>query len=197
MSSPYTWPYVPRLDRAYKVIGTYANGRTTWTLPSPDTLANRIVLGDGFGNLAGAVLIPISNFGGVLQVLGDFTLDYCMIGRDFASSATLSKALARVPGGPAMNRGTVTVREIVTRHAHTANYKVVSEWTGEGNVRDRTKAFVGRQDDNNLLKFQPEGVLTARHNGNAMNMDIRIVNNETRPHTIVSAEILHDFASRR
>lgn len=197
MTRPFTWPYVPRLDRSYKAIGTYQNGFTTWTLPYNDPLVNRIVLGNGFGDLAGAVLVPVQVTANRVSVLGDFTLDYCMLGREFASTATINKPMPRGMSGMPIHRGTVVIREIVTRHFNSANYWIVSEWTGQGSVRTRSKKFQGRVDSNNLVVFDYDGKLVARHNGNAKNMDITIVNNDTRPHTIVSVEVMYDFADRR
>jgi hypothetical protein len=196
-SRPFTWPYVPRLDRAYKVLGVFANGRTTWTLPSTDPLVNRIVLGDGFGDMAGAVLVPVTINGNRVQVVGNFTDDYCMIGREFASEATLNKPIPRSMNGTAVNRGVVMTREVVTRHFNSAGYSVVAEWTGPGSVNDRTKRFRGRLNSDNLTELAYDGVLTARHNGRSEFMDIRIENNDTRPHTIVAAEVLYDFVPRR
>lgn len=197
MTRPFTWPYVPRLDRSYKVLGTYANGLTTWSLPSTDPLVNRIVLGEGFGDLAGAVLVPLQVVDNRVIAVGNFSADYCVLGREFASSATLNKPVPRGVSGAAIQRGHVTTREIVVRHFNTAGYAVIAEWTGPGSVRTRTKRFRGRVDDNNLTQFAYDGALTARHNGKAEYMDIIIENNETRPHTIVAAEVLYDFVQRR
>lgn len=194
---PFTWPYVPRLDRAYKVLGTYENGITTWTLPSTDPLVNRIVLGDGFDDLAGAILVPLNIIDNRVMVTGDFTADYCTLGREFAANATLNRPVPRRPDGTPIQRGRVTVREVVARHFNTGGYSVVAEWTGQGSVRTRTKRFSGKMDSNNLTQLSYDGTLTARHNGFAESMDIRIENNETRPHTIVSAEVMYDFVPRR
>lgn len=196
-SRPFTWPYVPRLDRSYKALGVFANGRTTWTLPSTDSMVNRIVLGDGFGVLAGTVLVPQTINGNAVQVVGNFSADYCMLGREFASTATLNKPVPRRPDGTPIQRGRVTTREVVVRHFNSAGYSVVAEWTGPGSVATRTKRFRPRTDDNNLAILAYDGVLTARHNGKAESMDIRIENDNTRPHTIVSAEVLYDFVPRR
>lgn len=197
MTTNVTWPYRPALDRAYKAVGVYSTPYTTWTLPSVDPLVNRIVLGDAFGDFAGAVLTPTLINGNKVQVLGAFTDGEVTLGREYDSWAVLSKPIPKNGMGVAVQRGVRTVREVVVQHSRTGNYVVRSEWTGPGTVRDRTKRFQARRDSNLLTIIEYEGHVTARHNGNADHQDIIIQNDGIIPHTIVSAEILFDYAGRR
>jgi hypothetical protein len=197
MTTSPVWPYRPALDRAYKAIGVYSEPYTTWTLPSADPGVNRIVLGDAFGTKAGAVLVPIFINGNKVQVEGDFTAGEVTLGREYDSWATLSKPIPKGPTGVPIQRGVRTVREIVVQHSRTSSYDVRSTWTGPGTVRDRVKKFRAAMNSDMLLKIDYEGRLTARHNGNADFQDIIIQNESIRPHTIVAAEILYDYAGRR
>jgi hypothetical protein len=197
MTTSPVWPYRPALDRAYKAIGVYSEPYTTWTLPSADPGVNRIVLGEAFGAKAGSVLVPIFINGNKVQVEGDFTAGEVTLGREYDSWATLSKPIPKGPTGVPIQRGVRTVREIVVQHSRTSSYDVRSTWTGPGIVRDRVKKFRAAMNSDMLLKIDYEGRLTARHNGNADFQDIIIQNESIRPHTIVAAEILYDYAGRR
>jgi hypothetical protein len=197
MTTNRTWPYTPAIDRAYKGIGVYSVPYTTWTLPSADPLINRIVLGDAFGDFAGSVLVPTFINGNKVGVEGIFTDGEVTLGREYDSWAVLSKPIQRNASGVAVQRGVRTIREVVVQHSKTAQYVVRSEWTGDGNVNDRTKKFRGGLDENFNAIIQYEGRVVARHNGNADFQDIVIQGEGTRPFTIVSAEILYDYAERR
>ena len=111
------------LDKLVRVKGVYDAGAntTTWTLPYQDPSDNFIIVESLDGNQI-LTVSKISN--NQLTCLGDYSNDFCYIGKPYTMRVRLSRWYLRDQYGLANTQGRLQIRTLTLSYSDTGDFKV-------------------------------------------------------------------------
>lgn len=117
--------YIKHLDCQHQLIGVYAAGVTTWTLPQSDTTINTAIPLSTPGGSSIAVFetpITIVSTGTTATATGRYDACTCIVGRKYTSSAEISTFYPRDSNGIASIQVGATVSNVTFHHRRTGVY---------------------------------------------------------------------------
>jgi hypothetical protein len=141
------WDNQPRLDRQVALQGVLFGGVTGWSLPYTCRTVDFVVLAhSAFGDDHGKV-VPVGNCGGTdIYTAGDYTAGCVIAGESYNMKVVLGRLFLRDPGGTAVTRGNLLVREVRVNHRNTGYYKIQSA-SGNSSINNAVTAFESDTND--------------------------------------------------
>jgi len=192
---------IPRLDFYHKfTIPSNTPSGLTQTFTVPYGLPYEdvyVVLGEDFENLAGTTYkATVTNFGNSSQLsitgidFSDYVGKSYYIGGAFLMNVQLSEQFLRDDQNNSVN-GVLNLRTLVTRHANTGHYKVISERRGRTVNLESEFSFVKSDQINET--YEKNGEFISKIFGFSDNTKIFIQSNLPSPCNIVQMELKGKF----
>ena len=120
-----TSQYIISLDRRVELVGSYAAGVTTWTLPFTDTTINCIVPSFTAGAAVdGVPVTPTTATGTTVTKTGDYSGGTCTLGRTWTSQIRMSRPYIRDERGQVLVHPRFMVRGMTVFHRRVGVYSV-------------------------------------------------------------------------
>lgn len=114
------------LDRRVILTGAYnaGTGLTTWTLPFPDTGAFEVVLGGGYGALAGTKLDSTKASDTTVTVLGDYSGFPCYVGKPYTQKYRFSEQVIKDKDSVAFQASRLQLRTMTVTFSDTGYFRL-------------------------------------------------------------------------
>lgn len=114
------------LDRRVFLTGVYdaGTGLTTWTLPFPDSGGFEVVLGGGYGALAGTKLDSTKASDTTVTVLGDYSGFPCYVGKPYTQKYRFSEQFVRDKDNVSFQASRLQLRTMTVSFSDTGYFRM-------------------------------------------------------------------------
>lgn len=180
----------PLLDRRVSLTGAYdaGTGLTTWTIPYAHGSDGDLVLGELFTNEFGRILTITYASATTVTAVGDFSAHPAYFGYTYRMLVTLSRLYYRERTELPVQRGRLTLRDIVFSFKNSGFFEVrVTPIGRPTKVKQMTGRILGSSTNVVGAVNNISGEMTAGVRSNAATVQIDIVNDSIWPCTISSA----------
>lgn len=114
------------LDRKVSLTGTYSSvtGKTTWTLPYPESAHMSVILGPLFTSGAGSRLNATQATSTTITAKGDYSAHPCIVGRNYTARYRFSEQYVRDGNKVAMTGGVLKMRRMHLTYSNSGQFTI-------------------------------------------------------------------------